>query len=316
MTQQFDIVVVGELNVDLVVAGAPDDLRFGQAEQLVDAATLALGSSGAITACGAARLGLRAAMVGAVGDDTLGAFVLGELERGGVDTRWCTRRAGGRTGTTIVLARGDDRAMLTDLGVTGTMSVDEIPAEVTDRARHLHVSSYFLQRGLWSGLPGWLRARPSDVSASLDPNWDPSETWASGIADVVGAVDWFLPNDAEARLITQTEDVGDAARALAAWGTTAVVTRGRDGAVLCNRDGQLTEQQAPTVAPVDTTGAGDSFTAGFLAAKLGGDTDREALELACACGALATLQPGGTAGQPTLDEARAFAAAQATPTRS
>jgi sugar/nucleoside kinase (ribokinase family) len=303
----FDLIIVGELNVDVIVDCGPDDIRFGQAEQLVDSATLALGSSGAITACGAARLGLRTAVVGVVGRDPLGDFVIAELDGRGVDTRWCTRRDGGRTGITVALSRRDDRAMLTDLGVTGSLTAFDVDEEAMASARHLHISSYFLQRGLWPGLANLLRGRPPGVTASLDPNWDPAEQWDSEIRDVIPLVDWFLPNDHEALRISDTTEVIDAARALALMGTTAVVTCGAEGVLL---DGGGPEKPiwcpAPTVESVDTTGAGDSFTAGFLAAKLGGASDNDALELASVCGALATLKPGGIEGQPTMREARAF----------
>ena len=86
MSAAFDLLVVGDVNPDVILRGAPRELAFGQAEQLAEGADLGLGGSAAITACGASRLGLSTAIVGAVGDDAAGRLALDELARRGVDT--------------------------------------------------------------------------------------------------------------------------------------------------------------------------------------------------------------------------------------
>jgi sugar/nucleoside kinase (ribokinase family) len=123
------------------------------------------------------------------------------------------------------------------------------------------------------------------------------------------AFDVLLPNAEEAlRLAGRTDgDIGAAARALAAHGPTVVVKLGADGA-LAIAGGDAIRVSGTPVEPVDSTGAGDSFAAGFLAARLNGADLAGALALGCACGALSTRRAGGTAGQPTLEEARARAA--------
>ena len=103
------------------------------------------------------------------------------------------------------------------------------------------------------------------------------------------------------------EDIEAAARALAARGPLAVVKLGPEGAVAVG-DGEVTRAVAPAADAVDTTGAGDSFDAGFLAARLAGESLADALALGRACGALSTRATGGTAAQPTLGEARALRA--------
>src|SRR5215207_8135730 len=102
--RDIDVIVVGELNADLILSGdvAP---AFGQVEKLVDDASLVIGSSSAIFACGAARLGLRVAFIGKVGDDALGQFVLRELERHGVDTAGMVVDPSLKTGLTVILSR-------------------------------------------------------------------------------------------------------------------------------------------------------------------------------------------------------------------
>lgn len=307
----LDLLVVGELNADVIVDCGDAAIDTGQAETLVEDGRVVLGSSGAITACGAARLGLRVGMVGAVGDDVLGRFVLDELAAADVDVSGCQRRPGRATGMTVVLNRGGtDRSMLTFPGEIGRTSAADVPAALVRRTRHVHVSSWFLQRALWPGAAALLRAvRDGGGTTSIDPNFDPARTWRSGLAEVLGAVDLFLPNETEALAVAAATagaapaDAEQAARALTALGPAVVAKLGAAGAYAADPDGTALRVAAPAVVPVETTGAGDSFDAGLLAGLLDGQPLAEVLRLASACGALATQAVGGTAGQPNRADA-------------
>jgi sugar/nucleoside kinase (ribokinase family) len=207
----FDLLVLGDINPDLVLRGDVEP-AFGQVEKLVDDAELLIGGSGAIVACGAARLGVRTAIAGVVGDDLFGRFMLDAF---------------------------------------------------------------------------------------------PGERWDGGLRELLPLTDLFLPNGEEVTRIAGRDDPGDAARVLAAEGPLVAVKLGADGALAANGD-ELIQVSAPTgVDPVDTTGAGDSFDAGVLASLLQGWPPERMLELGCACGALSTRAAGGTAAQPTLEEALA-----------
>src|SRR5215471_813313 len=143
-SRDLDLVVVGDCNPDVIIADADLAPDFGQRERLVDTMSLAIGGSAAITAVAAARLGLRVALVAAVGDDPAGDLMLALLRREGVDVGAVAIRPGQATGMTAVLSRSADRAILTALGAIGTLAAADIPADLLGRARHLHVSSYFL----------------------------------------------------------------------------------------------------------------------------------------------------------------------------
>ncbi|TDC97778.1 carbohydrate kinase family protein [Nonomuraea deserti] len=312
----IDLLVLGELNADVIVECGATRPTFGQVEDIVDDAEIVLGSSGAITACGAARLGARVAFAGVVGDDWLGDFVLERLGERGVDTTHCLRRRGRRTGMSIVLSSDGDRSILTFPGEIGRLAAGDVAPEALAAARHVHVSSYFLQYDLWEGLPGLFRAaRDRGVTTSVDPNWDPGRTFDHGLPALLPLVDYLLPNEAEAVRIAaaltaesgEDRDAGRAAAALAGAGTTAVVKRGADGALLHSPGGTVWSVSAPAVTPVETTGAGDSFDAGLLAALLAGQDLPAALRLASACGALSTQGRGGTAAQPERGQAAALA---------
>jgi sugar/nucleoside kinase (ribokinase family) len=296
----MDLLVVGDLNADLVLRGGDVVPAFGQREQLVDHAELVLGGSGAIMAAGAARLGLDVAMVACVGDDPLGRVMRDTLAATGVDTRAVLTDPAAATGVSVGLVRGTDRAVLTAPGALAALRAEDVPAALLERARHVHVASPFLQDNLAPGLTA-LAARAA--SSSLDTGWDPRERWEVEL----DAFDVLLPNAEEAlRLSGRTDgDVEAAARDLAARGPLVVVKLGERGAFAAHGE-ELVRAGAPSVEAIDATGAGDSFDAGFLAAHLSGAPLEDALALACACGALSTRGAGGTAAQPTLEEAQAL----------
>jgi sugar/nucleoside kinase (ribokinase family) len=170
-------------------------------------------------------------------------------------------------------------------------------------ARHVHVSSFFLQRRLRDELPAALgEAKSAGATVSIDPNWDPREEWDGGLLEALSSADLLFVNGEEVRRIAGEDEVEAAARKLAERGAKVVVKLGAEGA-LAVRDDEIVRASAPQVEVADTVGAGDSFDAGFLAGFLSGRSDQESLALACACGALSTRAAGGTAAQPTLAEA-------------
>jgi sugar/nucleoside kinase (ribokinase family) len=308
MTDQapLDVLVLGELNPDLVLSGPDLTPRFGQVETLAEHSTLTIGSSGAIFAAGCARLGLRTAIVGLVGGDTFGRFVIDRLRELGVNVEGVVVDDRVSTGLTVILNRGEDRAILTHLGAMAEMTSDRVDADLLSRARHVHVTSYFLQRALQPGLPALLdRARAGGATVSLDTNWDPAERWSDGVHDVLRQVDVFLPNEAEARALTGAGSAEIAAHQLRRTVPEVVVKLGSRGA-LAMTESETFHAVAPGVAVRDTTGAGDSFDAGYIHGLLIGLPMRERLRAACVCGALSTRGVGGTAAQATLEETTAL----------
>jgi ribokinase len=317
----IDVLVIGDANPDLLLRGDVVP-RFGQAEQLLDSADLVLGGSAAITAAGCARLGLRTALVAAVGADRFGDLVLDALAAREVDTAGVLRRPAAPTGLSVLLCAPGDRAILTRPGAIPTLVTADVPDPLLRRARHVHVASYFLLPRLAPALPDLLRqARAAGCTTSLDTNWDPAGRWA-GVVDLLPLVDVFLPNlvelvavfaahaaatDSPADFPTGRPDE-DMVAAAAAWARAAgcllAVKAGSAGARGWAADGELCAP-APAVELVDTVGAGDSFTAGFLAGWLRGLPFQRCLGWAAAAGALSTRAAGGTAAQASVAELEA-----------
>ncbi len=299
------VLVAGDANLDLVLRGDVVP-RFGQAEQLLAAADLVLGSSAGICASGLARLGVDTALCARIGSDLFGERTRLLLEERGVDTSEVAAIAG-PTGLSVILSAADDRAILTLGGaMTALTAADVDEAAHRAGATHVHVASFFLLPALADGLPAVLAGlRARGVTTSLDTNWDPAERWV-GVAECLPHVDVLLPNAAEARALAgargqATSDTATAARVLAGEGPVVVVKDGAAGGLAARGD-EVVSAAPPPVDVVDTTGAGDSFDAGFLRAWTAGLDLAECVRHAAAAGALSTRAPGGTGAQPTLAE--------------
>jgi sugar/nucleoside kinase (ribokinase family) len=311
------VLVAGDANLDLVLRGDVVP-RFGQAEQLLDGADLVLGSSAGICAAGLARLGVDTALVARVGADVFGARTRELLADAGVDTS-AVAVTEEPTGVSVILSAPDDRAILTLTGALASLTGEDVRAALESTgATHLHVASFFLVPQLARELPEVLgRARERGVTTSLDTNWDPAERW-HGVAECLPHLDVLLPNAQEALALARAlgDDPADAVAAsvaLARRGPLVVVKDGAEGGFAARPDGTVVRAAGLVLDVVDTTGAGDSFDAGFLAAWLDGLSLEEAVRWAAVAGSLSTRAAGGTGGQATRAEVEARIAAERLP---
>jgi sugar/nucleoside kinase (ribokinase family) len=314
------VLVVGDLNPDLLVSG--DDLapRWGQAEQDAEM-RLVLGGSAGIAAAGMARIGLRTALCAAVGDDDFGIAARRMLgERGVADTALRVL-PGSRTGLSIHLLAGADRAIWTERGTMVELTADDATEAIERlRPRHVHLAALYL-------LPALSRdggvvldaAHAIGATVSVDTNFDPAERFEQPVW--LTRADVLLPNAAEALRLTgrsadgRDDEVAKAAAELAADGALVAVKQGARGAFALRGGthggvaGAPAAERADMTVPAglvpfaDAVGAGDSFDAGIVRALLDGRPLREALAFACAAGTLSTRAAGGTAAQATHDEA-------------
>lgn len=314
----LDLLILAELNPDVLVDAPRADVAFGQVETQMTAGELTLGSSGAITAVAARTFGLSVAFAAVVGDDMLGELSLNLLSDAGVDTGAVLTRSDLRTGLTVVVnAPGGDRALLTFPGAMAALTVADVPEQLFHSARHVHVSSLFLQRALVPDLPElFAQLRRRGISTSVDTGWDPAQRWTA-LADLVPYVDHLLPNEAELRALNAALQLGadptaldwveEAAAALSRRGPCVAVKLGGHGGLLCAAGQRHRLTTAPSV-PVDSTGAGDNFNAGYLAALLTGAGPQECLASAVAAGTLSIRGRGGTGGIGTPAELRSLVA--------
>jgi sugar/nucleoside kinase (ribokinase family) len=207
------------------------------------------------------------------------------------------------------LSTREDRALVTHLGAIAELGYDDLPRNVFDGYRHLHLTSYFLQRRLRAEFPRLMReAKSHGLSVSFDPNSDPAQAWSPDIWEAIGGADVVFLNASEAQVLTGTSDVASATATLADRAACAVVKQGKDGATAVQR-GETVHVDGFRVQVADTTGAGDSFAAGFVHGLLTKHSLRECLVIANAAGALSATGVGGTAAQPDPQTLTDFLAA-------
>lgn len=301
--RRFDVLVAGEINPDLILSSPGLTPEFGQHEVMVDNAELTIGSSSAIFACGAARLGLKIAFIGVAGVDEFGRFMIESLQKRSVDTSHVIIDPQIKTGLSVILNRGHDRAILTYSGSIAALQAGQIEDDLLKLCRHLHVASYYLQDALRPGLAGlFSRAKGLGLTISLDTNWDPQEKW-EGLEDIFPFTDVFLPNKAEILSLSKKTTVDEALYFLSESVPLVVVKAGAAGAAACNGTEIIKAPSLKIERIADTVGAGDSFNAGFIYGYLQGWDLEKILKLASACGSLSLRRHGGTEAQPSLQEA-------------
>jgi sugar/nucleoside kinase (ribokinase family) len=290
----FDVAVVGELNLDLILYGLPEQLE-PERELLADRLALTLGSSSAIFAHNLAVLGSRVGFSSRIGDDPLGRIALERLAEAGVDVSKVRRVSGpATTGLTVILHRARYRNILTYPGTMFEMCFEDLPLDFLASARHFHLSSLFLHRALRPRLAELFRKmQESGLTTSLDTNDDPEDRWGEDLEGILRHVDVFLPNAREAKKIARTENLPEAIERLAKLVPLLVVKLGAEGALA--RRGKEEVRGAPVaVAAVDPVGAGDSFDAGFIHQYVRGAGLDACLAYGNLAGAFSTTRPGGT----------------------
>lgn len=293
-TPKFDVLVVGELNLDLILNDLESFPEIGK-EKLAHQMNLTLGSSSAIFASNLSALGSRVGFMGKIGEDRFGNIVLDSLHERGVDTTFIIRSPNDQTGLTVVLNTGNDRAMATYPGAMTTLSVHEISDEQLSSARHLHVSSVFLQPALKPGLVDlFQKAKRNGLTTSLDTQWDPAEQWEIDLEHLLPLTDIFLPNEQEFRYLTGSEELSEGLKRLPSAAGLIIVKQGEKGSSII-RENQITKVGPfPNNKVIDAIGAGDSFDAGFIFKYLQGGTPEACATFGNLMGALNTTAPGGT----------------------
>ena len=304
----FDVLVVGELNVDLILNQIEKFPVIGK-EVLAHQMMLTLGSSSAIFASNLSTLGSRVVFSGQLGMDDFGDRVITGLESKGVNTSGILRLSNISTGATIVLNFGEDRAMITHQGAMADFSIHNIADSILLQSKHLHVGSIFLQPALKKDiLKLYKKAKSLGLTTSLDPQWDPAEKWDLDFESLLPYVDVFLPNAKELACITNISDIKKAAQSLST-ANILVVKNGSEGASLWDGREFLDQPSFLNTDVVDSIGAGDSFDAGFIHNFIQQRPLQACLEFAALSGAVNTTRAGGTTAFENIETVKMIAKA-------
>ena len=291
---EFEVCVVGETNLDLILYGLPKDLVLDR-ELLASGLALTLGSSSAIFAHNLATLGTKVGLVSMIGGDPLGKIALERLVAADVDVAGVKRTSTDTlTGLTIALPYQQHRYILTYPGTMFEFAYSDVDMSYVRSARHLHLSSFFLHRALRPRIADLFReTKAAGMTTSLDTNDDPEDQWDRDLRDVFQHVDICFVNEREIKKIVHTDNLEDAIRSLAGLVRVVVVKRGSAPA-LCQIGNERWSRIPPAVQVVDDVGAGDSFDAGFIHQYLRGVKLEDCLAFANLTGAYSTTRQGGT----------------------
>lgn len=294
MDKQFDVIVVGELNVDLILNQIASFPEIGK-EILADKMDLVLGSSSAIFASNLSSLSANVSYIGKVGNDIFGDLILNSLKSKNVNTGLIVIDERLKTGATIVLNYDEDRAMVTHPGAMEHLTLQDIKSEDLQKAKHLHVSSLFLQPKIKENIIEIFQlAKENGLTTSLDTQWDPVEKWDLDLEKLLPLVDVFIPNEVEIINLTNKQTVKDAIESIKEFANTIVVKMGSKGSISLS-NGKLTEIPAfLNKEVVDAIGAGDSFDAGFIYQYVNGKSIEECQTFGNLTGAINTTASGGT----------------------
>jgi sugar/nucleoside kinase (ribokinase family) len=289
--RRFDITIAGEINLDLILYGLPEQLPLDR-ELLATGFQATLGSSSAILAHNLGMLGARVGFATLLGRDDFGNMGLARLEMAGVDLSH-VQYSETQTGITLLLHHPKGRRILTYPGAMAELSLCHLDLDYLADSRHFHLSSLFLHKSLQADLPEIFdELRRRGLTLSLDTNDDPEDRWDGVLDALLDRIDVLLPNEDEAKRIARKPTLDEALEVLARRVPLIVVKLGAAGALV--QQGARRAMVPPiTVEPIDTIGAGDSFNAGFLSAWVRGSAPLESAACAVTTGALSTLRAGG-----------------------
>jgi len=254
------------------------------------------------------RLDRTVSVVGKVGQDSLGQFVVDELGHQGIGTQWIRRSSSQPTSATVILnVRGEDRRYLHCIGANRDFGAPDFDPEVLHGAKILYVGGYMAMPG-FSGRDLqtiFKSAKQAGLMTVLDVVIPAgSDTAAEDVLPALPYTDYFLPNNDEARLLTGLATAHEQARELSRHSpqTAVIVTLGHGGSVAV-KGGRVVETPAFAMDSIDESGAGDAFAAGLIVGILESWPLDFTLHFAAATGASCTRAVGCSAGVFRFQEA-------------
>jgi len=306
--KKLNLVIYGDVAVDLLlqVEQVPQPGWDAVAQQL----SLLPGGSAANCAVAAARLGGSVKFMGATGRDVFDALLRQDLAQAEVDIQHLRQLEGATSLVISIVDRTGERTFISFRGAAAVQDYGPLPASILNPGDVMHISGYALQTSHSRSLAEKLMelARAVGAAVSLDPSYTIAHDLGLGDSGIFAGLDYLFPNREEALLITHADSTEQAANRLLDCGVKNVLLKlGAEGCLVASRD-QLVKVPAYPVSPVvDTTGAGDAFAGGFLAATLQGCSLLEAVEVGQAAAAIVITHLGGHTGAPNLPQLREFA---------
>lgn len=306
---QKPIACLGILVADIVGRPMHDVPERGRLV-LVDEMGLYTGGCASNTASDLARLGLAAEVIGKVGEDFFGDFVIEALRQRGVGTGGIRRSAHAGTSATMVMVDPDgERRFVHYIGANAHLRSADVDMTLVVGASILQLGGALVLPGI-DGQPAaeiLRQARRAGVITVLDTVWDATGRWLDVLEPCLPEADYFLPSLPEARAMTGRQDADDVAQAILEYGVTVVgLKMGDQGCLVVTQQGERWRLPAYQVAAVDATGAGDAYTAGFITGLWHEWPLEKTARFANAVGALCVTGLGAVGGVRSLPETLEF----------
>jgi sugar/nucleoside kinase (ribokinase family) len=285
------VCVCGNVVFDVLVRPV-EQLRWA-ATTLVETVSQQLGGNAGSTSYTIAKLGIPTFVVTLTGRDPGADAVIARLQSAGVDTSRLMRTAAPTSVAISLVNSAGERALLYQLGA----SAESFPSFPVAGADHFHLAAVYRMKHLRTAAPDVLRqAKAQGMSTSVDTQWDTEGEWMKVLAPSLPSTDLLFVNEDEARMLSGHSDPETAAQALRDAGAkTVCVKLGPKGCAVFGQDVNFVSPGFHVTA-IDSTGAGDCFCGGYIAALQRGLSHSEAARIANAVGALSVQQLGGTAG--------------------
>jgi len=289
--------VIGDLNIDLIFNSLADFPELGK-EILSDDYNMVIGGSGGVFAAVLSKLGIRTVIISKISNDNYGRFLLGEMQKKGVDTSRMIISKSMKTGITVNLSYEKDKSQISSVNLIKSLKVEEIRLKNLDDIRHVHFSSYYMMDSLKSSyikIIEDIKSRYEEITFSLDTNDDPDNDWGSSIYEIFKNIDILFLNKKEAVRISGKLTVQKAVDKLANYINKVVIKLGKEG-YIAKINGKYYRGYCKNTSNknfLDGTGSGDNFDAGFIFGFLKEFDIKKTLDFANYCAEKSIEYPGG-----------------------
>jgi sugar/nucleoside kinase (ribokinase family) len=290
-----------------VIAKTVDHLPATGKLELIEQLELHLGGCASNAAVDLEKIGIKTAVIGRVGDDGFGSFAINEMQKNGVNTEGILISSTSRTSASVVSVHSSgERSFLHQIGANADFTVEDINFSIIQDAKILFIAGALLMPS-FDGIPSaevLKRAQSSGIITVMDTAWDSTGKWMKHIAPCLPYLDYFMPSVEEAEMIAGKSDPEEIANVfLEAGAKTVVIKLGSKGCLIKTKNGvKFSIAAFSGIRAVDTTGAGDSFAAGFIAGLVKGWDLKDCGEFANAAGAHCVMKLGATSGIKPMNE--------------